>query len=261
MGNKSRTAVVGILVVVAALVVWQAAAPGLAAQTSTPGDTTTTTTTTTTSNEPQRTIGVSGTGMVRAAPDQAVVSLGVQTDAEEASTALSENSSQMQALIDALEAAGIAAEDIQTQVLQLYPRYEETPVGTSGATTSTLVGYTATNIVQVTVRNLDSLGSTLDAAVKAGGNQIQGISFEVSDTSNLVDQAREAAWNDAVHKAEQLAGLAGAELGDVLTINESSNVPSPVVEAVRTVAQAGAVPIQPGTQTITANVQVTWLLR
>jgi uncharacterized protein YggE len=260
MGKRWQSAIAGVLVVVAGLVIWQATGPRLAAQIPAPG-TTTTTTTTTTSDEPQRTISVSGTGMVSAAPDQALVSLGVQTDAEEASTALSENSSQMQALIDALEAAGIAAEDIQTQVLQLYPRYQETPVGTSGATTSTLVGYTATNIVQVTVRDLDSLGSTLDAAVKAGGNQIQGISFKVSDPSSLVDQAREAAWNDAMHRAEQLAGLAGAQLGDVLTINESSSVPSPIIEAARTALQAAAVPIQPGTQTITVDVQVTWLLR
>jgi uncharacterized protein YggE len=75
-----------------------------------------------------------------------------------------------------------------------------------------------------------------------------------------VDQAREAAWNDAQNKAEQLASLAGTELGEVLTINESGRVPQPIVERPAIAEVAAAVPIEPGSQTVQVDLQVTWLL-
>ena len=214
------------------------------------------------SNQAQRTLNVSGTGQVSAQPDTAIVTLGVQTEAEQASAALSENSQQMQAVIDALKKAGVAAEDIRTQVINLQPRYEQPPAPGPSSLPGTpkLVGYVATNSVEVTVRKLDTLGALLDTAVQAGSNQIQNIRFEVSNPASLLDQARASAWQDAQHKAEQLASLAGAKLGVVLTISETSQTPRPVVlEAVRAAAPA-AVPVEPGTQTIQANVQVTWSL-
>lgn len=212
-------------------------------------------------SEPLRTVSVSGQGQVDAQPDVAVVRMGVQTEAESAEQALRDNSSRMQALLDALRNAGISSEDIQTQTVQLQPRYEDQPQQQGQGATRTLAGYVATNTVQVRARDLDNLGTLLDAAVEAGGNTIEGIRFEVSDTTGLLDQAREAAMNDARHKAEQLASLAGASLGDVLTINESG-VPRPTA-ARETVAlsQAQAVPIEPGTQSIDVSIQVTWLLQ
>jgi uncharacterized protein YggE len=211
--------------------------------------------------EPMRTVSVSGTGQASAMPDLAVVSLGVQTQDEEASTALSQNNEQMQAVIDALEEAGVESEDIQTQVIRLSPRYEQ-PRPQAGAQQGPpeLVGFVATNIVEVTVRDISGLGDLLDAAIQAGGNQIQGIRFQVADPAELVDQAREAAWEDAMNKADQLAALSGSELGVAWTINESSRVPRPVTESVLGAGAAAAVPIEPGTQLIEVDLQVTWLL-
>jgi uncharacterized protein YggE len=215
------------------------------------------------SSVPNRTVNVSGTGQVSATPDIAVVSLGVQTQAEEAGAALTENNTQMQAVITALKGAGVAQKDIQTQVIQLSPQYQQ-PSPQAGSTQQgppELVGFTATNIVEVTVRKIDSLGDLLDAAVQAGGNQIQGIRFEITDPADLVDQAREAAWQDAMHKAEQLAELSDSGLGMVLTISESSRTPTPIMErAVSTGVLAAAVPIEPGNQLIEVDLQVTWLL-
>jgi uncharacterized protein YggE len=206
----------------------------------------------------QRTVSVTGTGQISAQPDTAVVTLGVQTEAEEAATALTENSRQMQALVDVLKDADIAAEDIQTQVVRLHPRYEERP---SDEDQRELVGYTATNIVEVQMRDLDAVGEVLDAAVQAGGNRIEGIRFEVSDPATYLDQAREAAWSDAQHKAEHLASLADVELGEVLTINESGRGPQPVIERAVMADTAAAVPIEPGSQTIEVDLQITWTLR
>lgn len=211
-----------------------------------------------------RHVTVSGTGTADATPDRAVVIIGVQTDAETAGTALSDNSEAMEAVIDALVDAGIDEDDIQTEVVRLNPRYEEpprTPVQDDGE--QELVGFTATNLVRVTMQDLDMLGEVLDAAVTAGGNRIEGIRFEISDESALLSDAREAAWDDAEQKAQQLADLAGAELGPVLTIDATVGEPQPLGIGGRGFAveeAAAAVPIQPGTQTVQVSLQVTWAL-
>ena len=203
----------------------------------------------------QRTVTVTGIGQANAQPDQAVVRVGVQTEAENAAEALSENSSQMQTLLATLQEAGIPEADIQTQFLQLYPRYTQT----SQETTSTLAGYVAINIAEVRVREIDSIGEVLDAAVEAGGNTIDSIRFEFGDPAEVLEQARSGVMQDAQGKAEQLASLADGELGQVLTINEITRTPPVLFEGAQPAVDQAAVPIEPGTQSV--EVQVTWLLR
>ena len=202
-----------------------------------------------------RTLQVRGRGTISAQPDVATVRLGVQNELEAADAALSQNNERMQSLIAALQDAGVAEDRIQTQSVQLRPRYED-PKPEGG--TREVSGYVASNIVEVRVEDLEALGTILDSAVQAGGNRVEGIQFEISDTAELQDQAREAAWEDARHKAEQLASLAGAELGAVRHINESSNQPRPVVREEMAMDRAAAVPIQPGSQTLEVEVRVEW---
>lgn len=202
---------------------------------------------------PIRSVSVSGTGSVEAQPDRAIVLLGVQTDAETASEALNQNSSQMQTLLESLEENGVPADQLETQTVQLLTRYSQD---------STPEGYTAANVVEMQVNDLERLGQLLDAAVEAGGNTIQGIRFEVSDREAQLDQARQAAVDDAKRKAEQLTSAFEAQLGQVLTINESSQFPGPIPfsQSMAVQADAAAVPIEPGSQTVEVTVQVTWLL-
>jgi uncharacterized protein YggE len=101
----------------------------------------------------------------------------------------------------------------------------------------------------------------LDAVVDAGGNQIQGIRFEITDRSELYDQARLAAWQNAKDKASQLAEMADAELGAVITINESSHTPVAYAERAMAFAADGGVPVQAGTQSVQISLQVTWALQ
>lgn len=209
----------------------------------------------------ERTIHVAGDGQASGTPDMATVVIGVETQANEASAALTQNSQQMQDVIDALTEAGVAQEDIQTQTVQLRPVYEQQPRPEAEGAPE-LVGYVATNTVQVDVMDLDGLGDLLDAAVSAGGNRIEAIRFDIQDPSTLLEEARQAAWQDALAKAQQLAELADAELGPVFTINESSSRPIPVVrESVMGAGEQARVPIEPGTQDITVHLEVTWLLR
>lgn len=212
-----------------------------------------------------RTISVSGTGQAAARPDVAVIRVGVETEAEEASAALTQNSERMQAVVEALQEAGLPPEDIQTQTVQLQPRHQEGPPqpGIEPARGSPgppeLVSYRAVNIVEARIRDLGELGQLLDSAVQAGGNRVEGIRFEVSDPAQLLEEARAAAWEDARGKADQLVELAGAELGEVWSIREFSSTPRPVSSGMMQEA-AMAVPIEPGSQTIEVRLEVTWLL-
>ncbi len=215
----------------------------------------------------RRTISVSGSGTVSADPDKMVIRLGVETMAETASEALSQNSQQMQAVIDALKEADLPAADIQTQTVQLRPQYEapereptKAQQREAEAQEPELVGYVASNIVEASSEDLDAVGALLDAAVQAGANRVEGIRFEASDSAELLSQAREAAWEDAAQKAQQLADLAGVELGNVISINESTSVPRPVGLGAAMEKEA-AVPIEPGSENIRVSLHVTWALR
>ncbi|MEZ4869149.1 MAG: SIMPL domain-containing protein [Caldilineaceae bacterium] len=227
-------------------------------------------------NPATRSISVSGSGQANVQPDVAVVQVGVETSATEAAAALSANSEKMQSLINALQDAGVAQEDIQTQMIQLQPQYSDTQTGMAPGTvapqstitdttgtnmTPQITGYIATNAVEIRTTDLANLGTLLDQVVAAGGNQISNIRFDISNATDALASARETAWQDAQQKAEQLANLAGAQLGDVLSINEYSQGPVPLAEASLSARAASGVPVQPGTQNVNVQLQVTWQLQ
>lgn len=207
------------------------------------------------SEEPLRTISVSGMGEVQAQPDLIIVSLGVQTETESARAALDENNTKTQALMEALDEAGIPEENIQTQRFQLTPKYSYD----EASDTQKLVGYSVLNMVQVQTSNLDSIGELLDLAVDAGANKIQNIRFEVSDPQSIASQARQAAVEDARSKAEQLASLTGSGLGPVMKIQENSASSVPIEQPAMEV-EAASVPIEPGSYRLKINVNITWIL-
>ncbi|MCA9874675.1 MAG: SIMPL domain-containing protein, partial [Anaerolineales bacterium] len=202
----------------------------------------------------QRTLTVSGQGQVMVQPDMATVNLGVETEADTAVDALDQNNEQMQQVISTTLDADIAEADIQTQGLSLNPVYNQPTNGGSAE----LTGYRARNVVQITVRDLDNLGTLLDDIVSAGGNTIEGIQFQVSDRADQEANARAAAMENARQKATQLADLADADLGPIITINETGfSAPTPY-SANLAAAESVAVPVQAGTQTINYSLNVTW---
>ena len=201
-----------------------------------------------------RKVQVIGMGETRVEPDSAVISLGVQTEASSAQAALNQNNTKMQTLLETLEEADISSEDIQTQTLHLGPRFE------FDEDTRTLVGYVATNIVEVRIDDLERLGTLVDEAVNDGANTVENIRFEIRDPESMTDQARQTAFQNARHKAEELADLANASLGPILEIQETSSTPDPILRSAEMVADAATVPISPGSQTVSVEIQVTWTL-
>ena len=205
----------------------------------------------------QRTVTVNGTATIKAAPDEAVISLGVQTQAATAQGALTQNAERMMAVLQALVGQGISKDDVATSYVSLYPTY-----GNSGME---ITGYQAANQIDVTVRDMNKVGPVIDSGVGAGANLSNGISFLLSDQNHGVNEALQAAVADARSKAETLAAAGDVQLGQVVTIVEGSSpssVPPIYYERDAMAVADGSVstPIQPPTLETQVSVSVTWEL-
>ena len=177
-------------------------------------------------NSPQGGISVSGTASISLAPDTATIVLGVEALHETVAQARADAAAAMTSIVEVLTAAGVADEDIQTQHLSIQPQYDY-----SGEARE-LTGFTVVNIVNVTIRDIDSVGAVIDQTVEAGGDltRVQSIYFSVDDTSSYEDQLIEEAVQDATAKAQRLADLTGVTLGKPLSINYGGGVPYPVFD-------------------------------
>lgn len=208
-------------------------------------------------NDMNRTVTVSASATVQAAPDAASITSGVVSDAETARAALDANSKSMSNLIDGLKAAGIDEKDIQTSNFSIQPRYENVKQNEPPQ----LVGYRVQNSVNVVVRDLASLGETLDLMVSLGANQVHDMNFIVSNAETLKDEARKAAIANALRRSELYAAAAGADVGDVVRISEETEAfegaPRPMF---RGATMAASVPVATGQETLEARVTVTWEL-
>jgi uncharacterized protein len=209
---------------------------------------------------PKRSISISGKGTVKSAPDMVTVSAGVETQAPTAKDALAKNTAAMTRVVDALKSEGIDTKDIQTTNFSVSPRYEDDD---DDKRPPRLVGYSVFNSVYVSMHDTAKLGGVLDQLVSAGSNSIGGISFGIDKPEALENEARKLAMEDAIAKAKLYAEAAGAELGPVQTITEQGGyVPYSYPAAPRMEATAAKqVPIEPGTQNVDIQVQVTWELK
>ncbi len=163
-----------------------------------------------------RTITVVGEGKVTIEPDIARAQIGVEVIKNSVKEASDANKAALDAVLAALTAQGIAAEDIQTSGFSIYAeRY-----GTDGPLAEEEVNYRVSNNVSVVIRELDTVGAILDAAIEAGANNIYGIEFSVENPSAFETEARQGAVDDARAKAEELATLNGVTAGSVVSISE-----------------------------------------
>ncbi|PKN88171.1 MAG: hypothetical protein CVU46_01845 [Chloroflexi bacterium HGW-Chloroflexi-8] len=174
-----------------------------------------------------RTISVSGTGEVYLVPDIAYVYVGTRSQAADVGTALSDNNKQAQSISTVLSGLGLDPKDIQTIAFNVYPMQNYDQNGQPLE-----MQYVVENTVYVKVRDLAKLGEMLDAVVKGGANQINGISFDVQDRKTAETEARRLAIENAKERATEIANAAGVELGELMNINvNSSGTVTPMYDA------------------------------
>ena len=191
-------------------------------------------------------------------PDIATLSTGVVTQAPDANTALRQNSEQMNKVVAAIKAAGIAERDVQTSGISINPQYqyrENQP--------PTITGYQASNTLNVKVREVSKLGKVLDALVAVGANQVNGPNFEVDKPDEAYDEARVAAVKKAQARAELYAKALGLRVRRVVSIQDGGGEmprPMPMMAMRAAAAPEADTPMAPGESTLSASVTIVFEL-
>ncbi len=210
--------------------------------------------------QPQpRTLTVDGQAVTYATPDVAYISIGVHTEDPNAGTAVANNNAQAQKVIAALTAKGIDPKDLRTTNFSIYPQDQ---FDQNGQKTGT--HFIVDNTVYVTLRAIDKIGDVLSSAVEAGANSITGIQFDVLDKTQLLNDARNKAIENAKAQAGDVAKAAGVTLGNINNISFYSNVPPvPMLDSkvAAGVGGGGSTPISTGQLTFSVNATLTFEIK
>jgi uncharacterized protein YggE len=203
-----------------------------------------------------RTLAATGTGEVYITPDIAYINVGIHTEADTVTAALSDNNTQAQAISDTLKGMGVDVKDIQTTSFNVSPMTNYAPDGTVSRKY-----YAVDNSVYVTVRDLSSLGKLLDAVVASGANTINGITFDVKDKDAANAQARDLAIQKAKTEATSIAKSAGVSLGDIQNINiNTGGTVYPVYDSAKATG-GGSVPVSAGQLLISVDATLTYAIK
>lgn len=205
----------------------------------------------------RNTINVTGSGKVSASPDIAYISLGVVTEDKVANTAQQNNAKAMDQIISKIKGLGIAAEDIKTIGYNINPKYDYN----KDTGESSITGYSVTNTVQVTVRDIKKTGSVIDTASVNGANITNGISFGLSDYEKYYNQALKSAITAAKKRAETIAGALSISLKKPVTVTDNGAT-APVYNYrsydMNAVSAKVATPVEAGSIEVTANVNMVY---
>jgi len=200
----------------------------------------------------------SGTGEAQAQPDRATILFAVETRSTTAAEAASENARRQTAVLQALRAKGLTADQLATLGYSVQPdyKYENNE--------QRVVGYVARNTVRAEVSKLEQTGSLIDAALQAGANSVSGLRFFSSKYEDARRSALAASVAKARADAEVMAKAAGGSLGALLELTYGG-APTPMpyerTDMMAMRASQGAAPetpISPGDQTVTVTVSARW---
>ena len=162
------------------------------------------------------TVTVRGVGEVLVPADSAVVVLGVSTMNEDAIEAQAQVNATMNAVRDALLGMGIPQENMATESVYLYPRYDYSDSGEDR-----IIGYSASNSIRLVTSDIDLLGSLIDTAFLAGANEMGSVEFIASNTKEAQERALQQAVRNAADKARAIAEASGLRLGTLVSIDEA----------------------------------------
>ena len=204
----------------------------------------------------RRIVQVTGSGKASATPNVVRLALGITCEGDDVSSALRQVGERVQAIGEAARTQDVRGNDISSTGAGVHPRYDRDG--------QRVVGYQAFHRLGVVVRDVERVGSVVDALAAVAGNSlsVDSIQLDLSDVSALEDEARAAAFLEARAKAAQYAALSDASLGAVVSVVEVAVAgvsPRPMMRMAMATAES-AMPVEAGEQTVAATVTVTWEL-
>ena len=204
---------------------------------------------------PVSSIRVSGDAQVAAKPDRVQIDIGVTTRAEKSADAAAENARQTDAVLTALKKAGGSTAVLKTVNYSLSPTYRY-----QSGHEPTLTGYTASNVVQVTLDDLTKISNVIDASAQAGANTVRGIGFTLRDQDTVHAEALRKAVAKARADVDVLAQALGLKVVRILSVEETGARFVPMMRTMAANAQAGAevaTPVESGSLDISASVTLS----
>lgn len=209
-------------------------------------------------------ISVVGHATLELPPDYAAVQVGVVSKAATASAALADNSAAVGRTIALAKALGVEAREIGTSAVSLQQAFKTVRNPSGGEQQPD--GYQAQNIVTVRLGEMGKLGEFMRQAVDGGANRIDGVSFGLKEPGRAEREAQSAATRDAIERARVVAEAAGIGLGPIERISvparlERTFAPAPAMRMAAAEGRSRAVPIEAGTITISADVEIVWALK
>ncbi|HWR95013.1 MAG TPA: SIMPL domain-containing protein [Flavobacterium sp.] len=203
-------------------------------------------------------INVSGEGKVKVAPDQALISISIETKGTKAEEVKRENDKKMDAILKFIKKSNIAPEDFQTQRISLNPNYDYE---------KKKYNYIATQSVQILLKDLSKYDTLMEGLVNEGINRIDNVEFKSSKMLQLQSDARKLAIKDAKAKAEDFVSVLGQKVGKAIVISDNSQsyIPQPRMYAMKSMSmdKAESAPRETlaiGEIEIIANVSVSFVL-
>ena len=204
-------------------------------------------------------ITATGRGEVKLAPTYAALMVNIETRANTAVAAASQNAQKVETVIKALQSAGLTEKDIATAGYNLQQMYDYS----SNRQAPEPIGFSANTMIRAEVRRLERLGKVIDAAIGAGTTGISGIQYFASNAEEARRSAMSQAVREARTDADVLARAAGGSLGRLIALN-SGGVSQPFSRDFNVLASASArvagapTNIVPGELNITALVSGRW---
>lgn len=203
-------------------------------------------------------IAVSGEGKVKAVPDQAFISVTIETKGTNATTVKKQNDETVEKVILFIKKSKLPKEDVQTKQIALNPQYDYEKKKHT---------YNATQTIEILLKDLSQYDALMEGLVDAGINRINAVEFKTSKLAEYQSQARKLAMKEAKQKAEDYVSVLGQKVGKAFTISDNSQAyyPQPMYEnrMMKTYLSDESMPKETlaiGEITIIANVNVSFVL-
>ena len=211
-------------------------------------------------------ITVGGSATIEVPPDLATITLGVANHKATAKAAADATASAAQTIVDEAKAEGVGGADIATQALTLAQTFEDQQDAHGHYIGRKPTGFDASNIIAIRIRDLAKAGTLAQGLIDKGANSFDGIAFSVEHPQPILDKLAGEAVASAKRQAEIMAQAAGVKLGRVLVIERATAAPvrprayAPPMAMARVAAAPAPMPVEAGSEGLTANVTVSWAI-